>query len=187
MINNEEDIIRLIYADEWMMNILREVNTLQLPDWWVCAGFVRTKIWDTLHGYTERTPLADVDVVYFDASNLDEEIEKQLEIRLDQMNPHIPWSVKNQARMHVINNNPPYSSSVDAISKFPETVTALGLKIDQHNQLVLTAPCGITDVLEMHVKPTPFFAEYNDRMAVYEKRIEQKKFKDRWPKVLVRL
>ncbi|MGG1634177.1 nucleotidyltransferase family protein [Paenibacillus sp. NRS-1760] len=183
LINSEEDIIQLVYRDEWMMNILREVSTLQLPDWWVCAGFVRSKIWDTLHGFTERTPLADVDVVYFDPSNLDEKIEKQLENTLNQMNPHVPWSVKNQARMHVINNNPPYSSSTDAISKFPETVTALGLKIDQHDKLVLTAPCGIEDVLEMIVRPSPFYLEYEDRIAIYEKRLEQKRFQERWPKV----
>ena len=38
---------------------------------------------------------------------------------------------KNQARMHVVNNMLPYSSSVDAISKFPETATALGVTLDE--------------------------------------------------------
>lgn len=68
---------------------------------------------------------------------------KQLEQKLKGMNPDIPWSVKNEARMHIVNNIPPYTSSVDAISKFPETATALGLALDERNDVVLAAPCGI--------------------------------------------
>lgn len=44
MIQNEKEIIQLIKEDEWMMDILRAVKSLHLPDWWVCAGFVRSKI-----------------------------------------------------------------------------------------------------------------------------------------------
>lgn len=69
---SEQDIIKLIEDDIWMMNILKTAKTLQLPDWWVCAGFVRSKIWDTLHGFGERTSLEDIDVIYFDSTNLDE-------------------------------------------------------------------------------------------------------------------
>lgn len=185
MISSRVDIIRLVSADEWMMDILRAAKSLKLPDWWVCAGFVRSKIWDTLHGFTERTPLSDVDLIFFDASNKSEAIEKQFEIQLKQIISYIPWSVKNQARMHVVNNIPSYLSSVDAISKFPETATALGLKLDDQDNVVMTAPCGIDDVLKMHIKPTPYFSECKDRAAIYEKRIVQKNFKDKWNKVTV--
>jgi hypothetical protein len=125
IIKNEKDIIQLIKEDEWMMDILRAVKSLNLPDWWVCAGFVRSKIWDTLHGFKERTPIPDIDVIYFDDTNMEELQEKKLEIKLRNILPNIPWSVKNEARMHVVNNMPPYSSSVDAISKFPETATSV--------------------------------------------------------------
>lgn len=185
MIRSKEDIIRLISADEWMMDILRAAKSLLLPDWWVCAGFVRSKIWDTLHGFTERTALSDIDLIFFDALNTSEAVEKQYEIQLKQIIPYIPWSVKNQARMHLVNNIPPYMSSVDAISKFPETATALGLKLDDQDNVVLTAPCGIDDVLEMIIKPTPYFSECKDRAAIYEKRIVQKNFKDKWSMVTI--
>jgi hypothetical protein len=65
-IHTEQQITALIEADAWMMNLLRVVKNLKLPDWWICAGFVRSKIWDTLHNYEARTPLADIDVIYFD-------------------------------------------------------------------------------------------------------------------------
>ncbi len=157
IIQNEKDIIELIHQDVWMMDVLKAVKPLNLPDWWICAGFVRSKIWDTLHNFSVRTKTPDVDVIYFDQLNIDELIEKRLEENLRKVHPDVPWSVKNQARMHISNNIPPYTSSSDAISKFPETATALGVKLDEAENVILTAPCGINDVINLEIKPTPFF------------------------------
>ncbi|MED4903615.1 nucleotidyltransferase family protein [Parageobacillus thermoglucosidasius] len=185
VIKDEKDIIRLIKEDEWMMDILRAVKSLNLPDWWVCAGFVRSKIWDVLHGFKERTPIPDVDVIYFDDTNTEEAEEKKFETRLRNILPNIPWSVKNEARMHVVNNIPPYSSSVDAISKFPETATSLGVKLDGKDKIILVAPWGVEDVINLEVKPTPYFKESKERAQIYEERITKKNWKDIWYKVNV--
>ncbi len=184
-VNNEEEIILLIKEDEWMMEILTMAKSLNLPDWWVCAGFVRSKIWDVLHGFEERTPIPDIDVIYFDTSNIDEGEEKKVEERLRIINAHIPWSVKNEARMHVVNDIPPYTSSVDAISKFPETATALGIKLDENDEVILTAPCGIEDVLKMQLKPSPYFLETKELAAIYEDRVIQKNWKATWEKITI--
>ncbi|KAB2334128.1 MULTISPECIES: nucleotidyltransferase family protein [Bacillaceae] len=181
----EEDILELIREDHWMMNLLKAVQSLQLPDWWICAGFVRSKIWDTLHTYQERTPLPDIDVIYYNPSNIDESEEKELERKLNQLVAGIPWSVKNQARMHVLNDMPPYTSSTDGISKFPETVTALGVKLDEKDNLVLTAPWGIEDVLNLKVRPTPYYLEGEERVAIYNNRMSKKKWNSIWEKVEV--
>lgn len=183
MIINEKDIIRFIQEDDWMMGILKSAQTLDLPDWWVCAGFVRAKVWDVLHGYSVRSPLPDIDVIYFDPSIISEEIEKDLENILTDIQPDIPWSVKNQARMHIVNNNSPYLSSIDAISKFPETATALGVKLDHLGKVILTAPHGIEDVVNCQVKPTPYFRQSEEQMQFYKDRIMKKNWKARWDKV----
>ena len=73
--------------------------------------------------------------------------------------------------MHVVNNMPPYSSSVNAISKFPETATALGVTLDELNNVILTAPCGIEDVLSLQVKPTAHFLESKERLHMYKNRV----------------
>ena len=185
MLKTKDDVIRLIESDEHMMGIIQTANTLQLPDWWICAGFIRSKIWDTLHGFPMRTASPDVDLIYFDPNNTHEEIEKELEDKLKYRMPSIPWSVKNQARMHVINNLPPYTSSVDAICKFPETVTALGVKLDNENNVVLTAPYGLEDVINLEVKPTPYFSETMGLAAIYEQRIIKKNWKSIWPKLTI--
>jgi uncharacterized protein len=185
LLKRKEDVIKLIQSDEAMMQIIKAASTLNLPDWWICAGFVRSKIWDALHGFKDRTSTPDVDVIYYDQARIDENYEKELEKKLKSMLPDVPWSVKNQARMHVINNIPPYTSSEDAISKFPETATALGVKLDKENNLVLTDPCGIEDVLNLEVRPTLFFTETKDRAAIYEERIIKKNWKAIWHKVKV--
>lgn len=182
---NEEKIIKMITEDEWMMEILKSTKTLNLPDWWVCAGFVRSKIWDTLHHFNERTPIPDIDVIYFDPSNVDEREEKKLEEKLKGLVRDIPWSVKNEARMHIKSNLPPYSSSIDAISKFPETATALRVKLDEVDNVKLAAPCGIEDVVNLEVRPTEFFKETKERIEIYESRIEKKNWKAVWNQLKV--
>ncbi|CAM3392131.1 nucleotidyltransferase family protein [Aeromicrobium ponti] len=183
LIKTEKDIANLVREDEWMMDILYAAHSLNLPDWWVCAGFIRAKVWDVLHGFTKRTHLPDVDVIYFDKSDLSEETEKGLESKLQYHMPGVPWSVKNEARMHLVNNIPSYESSADAISKFPETATALGLKLNEHNEVILTAPCGIEDLLALKIKPTPYFAENEKLAKVYKERIQKKSWKSIWPGV----
>ncbi|SDX96254.1 hypothetical protein SAMN05421736_10117 [Evansella caseinilytica] len=180
-LQSAEDVKLLIAEDHWMMDILHTVQSLHLPDWWVCAGFVRSKIWDALHGFEERTPLGDIDVIYFDPSDTEEAVEKRWEDQLRERSPGLPWSVKNQARMHRVNNVDPYVSSEDGISKFPETPTALGVKLDERQQLVLTAPCGIEDALKLRVRPTRFFHDRKELAAVYMERMAKKDWKTTWP------
>jgi hypothetical protein len=185
LIKTEEDILNLIHSDEWMMEIIKAATELDLPDWWVCAGFVRSKVWDTLHGYTNRTPLPDIDVIYFDSKDISEEKEKQLERRFLQLYPQAPWSVKNQARMHVLNNVPPYMNSMEAMSKFPETATAIGVKMNGDNNLELATPCGIQDLVNLLVKPTATFQTSLDRVSIYEKRLRKKNWQELWPNITV--
>ncbi|EOP55088.1 nucleotidyltransferase family protein [Bacillus pseudomycoides] len=184
-IKTEQDIIKLIQNDTWMMGILQTAKSLQLPDWWICAGFVRSKIWDVLHGYEVRTLTPDIDIIYFDPLHISVSTEEKLENKLKSIDSTIPWSVKNQARMHVVNNMPPYSSSVDAISKFPETATALGVTLDKQDNVVLTAPHGIEDVLTLQVKPTPHFLETKERTTMYEKRLQKKNWQSKWPNITI--
>ncbi|WP_112180549.1 MULTISPECIES: nucleotidyltransferase family protein [Paraliobacillus] len=168
-----------------MMTILQTAKTLNLPDWWICAGFIRAKIWDTLHEFTVKTNPTDIDVIYFDKENTNEVTEKNLEAALKKLLPNVPWSVKNEARMHLPNDITPYKSSEDAISKFPETATALGVKLDAQGYVILTAPCGIEDVLQLEVRPTTYFKASEKRALLYEERIKQKNWQSIWPKLKI--
>ncbi|TQR34275.1 nucleotidyltransferase family protein [Lysinibacillus sphaericus] len=184
LIKTEQELKSLIAADKWMMNILKTVEKLQLPDSWVCAGFIRSKVWDYLHEKEYRTPLADIDVIYFDKVNLSENYEKQHEQELMKYLPNEPWSVKNQARMHVVNNSTPYQSSIDGMAHFPEIPTAIGVRFT-NGILEIAAPHGIKHLVSGTVAPTPYFQKDSPMHEVYKSRIHNKQWKSIWPKLQI--
>ena len=161
------------------MGVLRSVKSLGLPDWCVCAGFVRSKVWDHLHEFDRPTRLADVDVVYFDAMHTDEATEKEYEETLCRLDGAIPWSVRNQARMHVKNGHTPYRSTADGVSKFPEVCTAIGVYIDATEEVRLVAPYGNDDLVKLIVRPTPSYTT-TDKRDIFEQRMQIKQWQRTW-------
>lgn len=99
-----------------MMNVLRLVRLLGLPDLCVCASFIRSKAWDHPHMFDSPTPLSDVDIVYFDINDKDESEEKKYKNVLRELDSSIPWSVENRARMHAKNGHVPYVSTTDGLA-----------------------------------------------------------------------
>ncbi|MGI1805499.1 nucleotidyltransferase family protein [Exiguobacterium sp. TDN 0502] len=144
------------------------VERLQLPDWWICAGVLRSMIWNV------GVP-SDVDVVYFDRDDQSEDTEKYYESCLRKFSNH-PWSVKNQARMQIVNDLPPYPSAREAIAQFPETVTAIG--VTKRPDFELFLPYGAEDYAERIIRPTPAFRSGTDRHAIFKQRVHDKGWND---------
>lgn len=174
----------LIESSEWHMTTLRAVRELSLPDWYIGAGFVRNAVWDDLHGRSAFTPLNDVDVVYFGkkdtSKQLDVEMEHELLVRLPDRN----WSVCNQARMHIRNDDHPYTSSEDAIGHWLETPTSVGVRMKPDGAISLVAPHGLGDLLSLDVRPTP--SGYVKPEA-YLRRIESKDWLATWPQLTIHM
>ncbi len=82
-------------------------------------------------------------------------------------------------------NTPKYTSSKDAISKFPEKCTAVGARLDDRNQLELYLPYGEEEILNFIVSPTPYFEEDLLRYNVYLKRVDKKKWNNIWPRLTI--
>src|SRR5258708_3153750 len=176
-IQTTDDIIRFVAGQPSMMNILRLVEVLNLPDCWSGAGFVRNVVWDALHDRPWTPSYSDVDVVYLDADNLDPDRDIRIERKLTASIPDIPWSVKNQARMHRGNGDPPYVDTADALRHWPETCTAVAVR-SVASQIELLAPFGISDLVSLIVNPTPAFAH---KIGAYRARVAQKQWAQRWP------
>lgn len=191
----EKDLITIIQEDKWMMNILRLVEELRLQDWWIGAGFVRSKVWDYLHGYKIRTPLPDIDVIYFDKSDYAKNEERKFSTKkedafqseLTELFPSVKWSVTNQARMHLMHERPAYKNSEEALSEWSETATCVGVSI-VNNKVILIAPHGVQDLVNLIIRPVPGYAEkYNHDPKIFENRIKDKKWLEKWPKLTVKL
>ncbi|WP_194247786.1 nucleotidyltransferase family protein, partial [Streptococcus pneumoniae] len=61
-----------------------------------------------------------------------------------------------------------YTSSRDAMSKYPERCTAVGLRLNEELDFELYVPYGLEDILNFQVRPTPHFLENEDRMELYQ-------------------
>lgn len=161
-----------------MVALLSAVASLQLPDGYISAGFVRNAVWDALH----RRPIScatlrDVDVVYYDPQHDDLESEQRFERALTSMIPGVPWEVRNQARMHLRNGDPPYRGTVDAVRHYPETATAVAARLVD-GRVELAAPLGLSDLLTLVVRPTPNF---RGKLVQFRERQANKKWALRWP------
>lgn len=173
----EEELKQLIRRNSVMMEDLRLVRSLQLPQAYVAAGYIRNYIWDLLHGYEGRGTHNDIDLVYYDPVHTDEACDLELEQQLIRATGNPKWSVKNQARMHTANGNDPYTSTWDALSYWPEVVTAIGAALTDADEIALCAPYGVEDLFSMTVRRCPLFTDE----AYYQKRIRTKEWRKQWP------
>ena len=166
------------------MQAFEIVRSLSLPDWAVGAGFIRAAVWDELSGYTTASPVDDIDVLYFDPRTKEPRHDEALEQRLREIEPSLPWSVHNQARMHVRNGDDPYNSTADALCFWLETPTCVAVRLDAEDRLDILAPFGLRDLFSMSIRPTP---RGHVRKAQYISRIQEKRWHERWPNVTVAL
>ena len=171
----------LVREDAWTINILETVRSLDLSDWAIGAGFVRALVWDHISSQP-RTRLDDIDVLYFDPDQLSQQQERYYEQALQEQRPDIPWSVKNQARMHLRNNNPPYENTEDAMRFWLETPTAVAVRLEKDGDLTLLAPFGLDDLFNLIIRPTPAGRE---KMDQFEERLRKKTWLSQWPDIRV--
>lgn len=174
-----EDLKALLRADTERQRMIALVQSLDLPDCWIAAGFIRNAVWDFLHGRAPSLPSGDVDVIWFDPSRNGTDIDLELENRLKNSDDSIAWSVKNQSRMHARNGDVPYQSASDAMRFWPETATAVAVRGTGGENLEITAPFGLDDLYAAIVRPTPRFID--EKRLQFNERLRHKKWLLSWP------
>ena len=178
--NYEAQLKQWIGEDAGRMTALSMAAEMQLPDWCLAAGFVRNLAWDRVHSYTSMTALNDIDLIYFDRSDITEEKDRCIEERLRNL-CRLPWSVKNQARMHGRNKDDPYSSTADAMSYWVEVETAVGATLNQQGELHIVAPFGVESLFNCTVTLNP----KRPKLHIFENRIAEKRWLEIWPRLAV--
>jgi uncharacterized protein len=170
-----------------LMAALRAVHSIELPDWVIGSGAIRNLVWDDLHGYAEPTPLKDIDVAYFDPSDLSRARDKALEERLDELVPGTPWEVTNQAGVHLWYEQKfghpirPLRSTEDALSHWPEVASCVGVRLLADDSIEVVAPYGLDDLFSMVLRRN---AKQVTR-AFFRERVAAKRIRERWPRVIV--
>ncbi len=179
----QKELIKIIESDEYTKHIIDFVYD-QSNNFYIGGGIIRNLIWDKQHHYRIKTPLDDIDIIYFDKNNTSKQADDAIEKNLKGILPNIDWSVKNQARMHTINNDEEYTDIVDAVSKWPETASAILIKRDLFGKYKIIAPHGLRDLFMLYVRPTPAFENKTERIL---ERSQIKKWKEKWPNIRIDL
>jgi hypothetical protein len=84
-----------------LMEALRVARDVDPPDWLIGAGAVRDAVWDAIHERSLTAAPRDVDVAFFDPSDLTATRDLSVEAALRARAPHLPWEAKNQAAVHL--------------------------------------------------------------------------------------
>jgi len=180
-------LIELALGTPWFLAALRAVRALELDNWCIGAGAVRNLVWDALHGYAAPSPLADVDVAYFDSTDLSAERDAGLQRRLTDLLPGVPWEVTNQAAVHLWFEDwfghpaPPLRSLEEAVASWPEYATSVGLTLNADDSIDVIAPHGLDDLFSITVRRNPTRVS----LQTYRQRVVEKRYAERWPRVTV--
>lgn len=118
------------------------------------AGVLRGLVWGELHGGFEPRDVRDVDVAYFEASDLRPQRDQMAEDLLRRLLPGEPWQAKNQAAVHTWYSKrfqgdafAPVHSIAEAVARWPETATAVAVRLGRDRRLEICAPLGLGDLL----------------------------------------
>jgi hypothetical protein len=169
----------IVRADAERLRLMRIVRDLGLPDCWIAAGFLRNAIWDSLHGRTPRQAYDDIDVIWFDPDRASAESDAAVEADLTGRDASVRWSVKNQARMHLRNDDAAYDDAAGAMCHWVETTAAVALRIDAAERITFSTPLGTDDLFDMIIRPGPNFRGH--KHPIFVARVAEKRWFANWP------
>jgi uncharacterized protein len=183
----EQQLHQIIRSNTWFMAVLRTVYDCALPDWFVGGGIIRNITWDFLHGYNRPTPVADVDVAFYDSTDLRRERDQAVQQQLCNHSSDVPWEATNQAAVHLWYEQvfgyavAPLRSSEEAIRTWPETVTSIGVRLLANEALVIVAPFGLDDLFQIVLRRNPCRVS----LEQFRQRVQEKNIQQKWPRVRV--
>lgn len=181
------DVRRILLEHERFVDILRAVRELDLPEGAVGGGAVRDSVWDALSQRREHAAFRDIDVAYFERDRLAPGVEHQAEEALDRKLPGYRWDVKNQAAVHLWYAErfgvpvQPLPSLAAAVATWPETATAVAVRLEPDDSLTVIAPLGLADLVQMVWRHNPARATREH----FRRRLAAKRPHARWPGVRI--
>jgi hypothetical protein len=153
--------LAIVAADPLLTETLARVRALALPDWLVVSGALYNSVWNHLTGKPPGYGIKDVDLFYFDDTDLSYEAEDAVIRRAARHFDGLPLpvEVRNQARVHLWypvkfgRECPRYMSSSESVSYFASKTHAVGVRFGRDGALELVAPFGLDDIFSFRITP----------------------------------
>jgi hypothetical protein len=179
-----EDIVR---GEPVLMEVLEHLRTMALPDAWLVSGAIYNAVWNHLTGRPALTGIKDVDLIYFDGSDLSYEAEdrviKAAEVAFTGL--PLPVEVRNQARVHLWFPQKfgisvtPLMHSTEALTRYASRTHAVAMRLEADDTMTIEAPFGLDDMFAFRITPN---AALNNRAAHDAKGARAKSV---WPEITV--
>lgn len=160
---------------------LRQVK----PEAFYSAGVIRNLIWSIAHDQHYALSQTEIDVIFYDVEDESGFEQQHLAEILKQQFPENDWDVVNQAWVHqwyTTENGasiPPLQSIQHALSLWPETATAVAVRLLENNALEIIAPFGLDDLFELKLRWNAALVSHD----VFMQRMEEKQFLQKWNKL----
>lgn len=161
--------------------------TKAAPEWRIVAGCLYQAVWNHLTGRPAGHGVNDVDLAYYDASDLSWDAEDAV------IRAGAPWfadlgapiEIKNQARVHLwyeARFGQPYApldSVADGVRRYASRTHAIAAHLDDADRIEIFAPYGLSDVFAMRITPNRIMEnrETHERKAM--------RAKAHWPELTV--
>ena len=158
-----EALEAIIRQHALLLPVLRRLHALGLPDYLLVAGAIYNEVWNFL---TERAPLTgvnDLDVFYFDDSDIGWDAEDRVIKMVDAQfaDLPVPVQVRNQARVHLWfeakfgSPFSPLTSSAQMLERYASKTHAVGVRLLDDGRMDIVAPFGLDDLFSFRMVPNP--------------------------------
>jgi uncharacterized protein len=187
-LQQERALRHFIHGEPWLMAALGALADLGLSDSWVVAGAIYNMVWNRLTGQAPTHGINDIDIFYFDDSDLSYEAEDAV---IRQVGPFfagspVPVEIRNQARVHLWFPDhfgyeiAPLKDSRDSIGRFSSVAYCVGARLDARGKIEIHAPHGLSDLFSFRVAPN---RAYNNNRATHDKKAAR--VKALWPQLSI--
>lgn len=176
----------ILDENQVLREVLEAAAGVMPPDWYLGAGCIAQTVWNYSSGRDLMAGIKDLDLVYFDATDLSAETENAYiqRVREQVSGVAVHIDVKNEARVHLWYEKrfgypiEPYSSLEDAINTWPTTATSIGVRRSR-GEAVVYAPYGLNDLFAMVVRPN----KQQITREVYEAKVRH--WLESWPSLQI--
>ena len=182
-------LVRFIAEEPVLMDVLRGLRDLAIPEGMLVAGAIYNLAWNRLTGRPPLQGINDLDVFYYDASDLSYGAEDAVISRLAERFAHLPLpvQVRNQARVHLwfpekfgITDFAPLASAEEMLGRYASKTHAVAARLTPAGNIDILAPFGLDAIFSFRIVPNRVLA--NNRKAHDAKGARAKSV---WPELTV--
>ncbi|MBQ0710761.1 MULTISPECIES: nucleotidyltransferase family protein [unclassified Ochrobactrum] len=135
-------------------------------EFWLVSGALYNTIWNRLTGRPNLHGIKDLDIIYFDGSDLSWEAEDAVIARGAEIfrDFPLPVEIRNQARVHLWFEKrfgkpyPPLLSATESIERYSTIAHCVGVRLAKDGEtaeggLLIHAPFGLDDIFSFRIRP----------------------------------